>query len=163
MSQNFALNQSYKAPSQKLQAPATDAKPTVSNSKHAEKADGMFSRSRYQLLASQSPQQVGMQSMELNAAAGSLVQKMTSANSNYREFQYNGHGAVLMRQAGAENYHLSFRNAHASSSLLNRIFHPEKPFQFDINPNTNQVRQTGGRQLGQGEMIGALQAMNMNL
>lgn len=88
---------------------------------------------------------------------------MMSANSNYREFQFNGQKALLMRQAGSANYHLSIRNAHSSSSLLSRVFHPNKPLQFEINPYTNEVRQTSGHSLNIGEMTGALHAANMNL
>ena len=156
---------SYKAPTQKLQAPTTDAKPTVSNSKHAGKADGIFSRahSAYQPIAAQSPEHVAMQQMQLKEAAGNLVQRMMSANSNYHEFQFNGQKALLMRQAGATNYHLSIRNAHASSSILSRVFHPSKPLQFEINPYTCDVRQTSGHPLNIGEMTAALHVANMNL
>ena len=110
----------------------------------------------------QAAQELATQQMT-SAAVGKLVQKMQMTHSTYRAFKHNDQPAVMMRPPFTENYHLSFSGSQQRPSFMNRLLHPNSALQFRINGHTNEIVQTQGRKLSPGELVGALEAVNMTI
>jgi hypothetical protein len=132
-----------------------------SNDSPSGKVDGSFSP--YRRLGGQSPEMEAANRQLLNHAAGQMAGLLRSTGKNYQEFQHNGQPAILMTNSGSNDVYLSFNNSHRPTSFLNRLLHPAKPFQFQINTATNVIKQINGPQvLSPMETVAALEGVKFS-